>query len=327
MVALLQNRFERWIEARHRPQKAGIVLDRRHIYILPSAHGLGFSLLMLLLFLWSVNYNNSMGFALTFLLAGIALVAMWRCRNNLLDLRINALGAEPVFAGQSAYFGYKLDAEDGQPHFDIELCWPDSNNTQVSDATKDGAEIRLTRPAERRGWFQPGRLRIESRYPLGLFKAWSWLQFEQACLVYPKPEGLRHLPSVPSKASGVRQSAGSVQGSEDFAGLRRYLEGDSPRHIAWRASSRTGEFDDLQVKRFAIPTVPETWLDWNALGSEPVEARLSQLCRWVLQAEQAGFRYGLRLPDQELGLGQGLRHQQACLQALALYGENNATAS
>ena len=325
MIALLENRFERWIEARHQPRKAGIVLDRRHIYILPSAHGIGFAFLMLILFLWSVNYSNSMGFALTFMLAGIALVAMWRCRNNLLDLRINAVGSEPVFAGQAAYFEYLLEADDKQEHFDIELSWPGTDTVQVCDITETGAEMRLAKLATQRGWFRPGRLRIESRYPLGLFKAWSWLQFEQSCLVYPKPDGKRPLPKVPSKTSGSKQNSASVQGSEDFAGLRRYREGDSPRHIAWRTSSRTGEVDDLQVKRFAQPTVPETWLDWNSLAAESAEMRLSQLCRWVLQAEQADFRYGLRLPEQEIGLGQGLRHQRTCLQSLALYGLDDAT--
>lgn len=320
MNVFLQNRFERWIAARHMPQKTGIVLDRRHVYILPSAHGIAYGVLMIILFLWSVNYNNSMGFALTFLLAAIALNAMWRCHNNLLDLRASALGAESPFAGQPARFSFVLEADDNQPRYDLEFRWPGETATVCVDIPADTVDLQVPKPTTQRGWLRPGRLRVDTRYPLGLFRAWSWLNFEQQCLVYPQPQGARRLPKLPGEANGANQAGGSVQGSEDFAGLQRYRAGDSPRHIAWRASSRTGELEDLQVKRFATPKVPELWLDWDSLAPAGTESRLHQLCQWVLQADQMGYRYGLRLPNQIIPLDQGAVHRQACLRALALYG-------
>ncbi|MEZ5592295.1 MAG: hypothetical protein R3F53_16960 [Gammaproteobacteria bacterium] len=221
MNAFLQNRFERWIAARHMPQKAGIVLDRRHVYILPSAHGVAYGVLMIILFLWSVNYNNSMGFALTFLLAAIALNAMWRCHNNLLDLRASALGAESPFAGQPARFGFVLEADDNQPRYDLEFRWPGEPATVCVDIPAGTVDLQVPKPTTQRGWLRPGRLRVDTTLSAGFVRAWSWLNFERQCLVYPQPQGARRLPK-PGEANGANQTGGSVQGSEDFAGLQRY---------------------------------------------------------------------------------------------------------
>ena len=70
------------------------------------------------------------------------------------------------------------------------------------------------------------------------------------------------------------------------------------------------------------------WLDWHALPTHlDTEARLSQLCARVLQAERAGIStggqpatgYGLRLPGRSIDPDHGAAHRAACLQALALY--------
>jgi uncharacterized protein (DUF58 family) len=41
--------------------------------------------------------------------------------------------------------------------------------------------------------------------------------------------------------------------------------------------------------------------------------------RLVLDAEQAGRHYGLRLPTMEIEPSSGMDHQHRCLKALALY--------
>ena len=314
-AARLRQGFDRWVERRHRPAVA-VRLGRQRIYILPTPAGYAFALLLLILFLWSVNYSNSMGFALTFLLAGAGLNAMWLCRNNLLGLQVSAAGAEPVFAGQPVAFDYWLSQDDGRLRCDVGLR-AGAAAPAYCDVDGNGANARLTLPASRRGWLSPGRVRVDTRYPLGLLQAWSWLYFTQRCLVYPAPQGNRPLP-LPA-ATDPRQVGDRANGlgQDDFAELRGYRFGDSPRHIAWRASQRG---DQLLVKRFQGQALPELWLDWAALDGLPPEARLSQLCQWVLAADRAGYDYGLRLPDGELAPAGGEPHRQACLRRLALFG-------
>ena len=49
------------------------------------------------------------------------------------------------------------------------------------------------------------------------------------------------------------------------------------------------------------------------------EARLSVLCQWVLQAEDFGQAYGLRLPGREIAPSRGEVHRTRCLEALATF--------
>jgi uncharacterized protein (DUF58 family) len=168
---------------------------------------------------------------------------------------------------------------------------------------------------EVRGWLQLERVTMETRFPLGLIRAWSYVQPDMRALVYPKPDRSPLPATHPVAESGEAQTAGS--GTDDFAGLRPYQPGDSPRHIAWKAAARD---DSLLTKTFAGRASSELWFDWDELPADlHVEARLSRLARWVLLAEEQGLRYGLKLPGTTVPLGEGLAHRDSCLKELALY--------
>ncbi len=315
MVAALQARLARWLSNRIRPQRNPVRLDRRHIYILPTGYGYVFALMLLVMFLWAVNYNNSMGFVLTFLLSAVALNTMWHSHNLLLNLIVHPGSADPVFAGQQACFTFRLENPDARTRYGIALESGRHPSQHADIPARGEAVITLLLPAERRGLLRPGRLQVFTHFPLGLFQAWSWVEFEQACLVYPHPQGGRPLPLEATPITGGGTGERGI-GSEDYAGLRGYVPGDSPRHVAWKATARA---DNLLVKRFTDQTHAELWLDWRLLASQPVEARLSQLCQWVLKAAAGGQDYGLRLPGLELPPARGEGHRRRCLEALALY--------
>ena len=314
-MGALWRRFENWVMRGQRPLDQPVRLTRRRIYILPTGQGYAFAALLFLLFLWSINYSNSMGFAFTFLLAAVALNSMWQAHDNLLGLIVDSGGAEPVFAGQEARFTFRLENPDSKPRHGIALQWRDQPPHYV-DVPASGATVAtLAVAAERRGWLRPGRIRVLTRYPLGLLQAWSWVEFEQGCLVYPRPRGRRPLPAALPNSSGSGLGEQGL-GSEDYAGFRLYAPGDSPRRIAWKAATRGGP---LLVKRFTDQARPELWLDWRLLGIENVEPRLAQLCQWVLKAENEGRRYGLRLPGARIPPAQGDAQRRRCLEALALF--------
>ena len=108
----LLGRLERWAAewARRRQGQDGtsVALARRRIYILPTRFGATFGLVVFAMLLGSLNYGASLGFALTFLLAGVALVAMHHCHNNLLGIEVRVLAAPPVFAGERAEFPIEI---------------------------------------------------------------------------------------------------------------------------------------------------------------------------------------------------------------------------
>ena len=314
-MGTLWRRFEAWVTRGQPPSREPVRLDRRRIYILPTSQGYAFAALLFLLFLWAINYSNSMGFAFTFLLAAVALNSMWQAHDNLLGLILHPGGAEPVFAGQEAQFTFRLENPDPKPRYGIALQWRGQPPRYVDLPASGAAVVTLTVLAERRGWLRPGRLRVLTRYPLGLLQAWSWVEFEQSALVYPQPRGRRPLPAALPGGTGAGLGEQGL-GSEDYAGFRPYVPGDSPRRIAWKTAGRT---DQLLVKRFTDQARPELWLDWRLLGIDSVEPRLAQLCHWVLKAENEGRRYGLLLPGARIPPAQGDAHRRRCLEALALF--------
>lgn len=315
MLKELRRRFEAWVTRNQRPSHEPIRLDRRRIYILPTRQGCAFAMLLFLLFLWSINYSNSMGFAFTFLLAAVALNSMWQAHDNLLGLIVHSGGADPVFAGQDARFDFRLENPGRASRHGIALQWQDRAPQYADILAQGSSTVTLSVPAARRGWLQPGRVRILTRFPLGLFQSWSWVEFDTTCLVYPRPKGLRPLPAaLPGNPGNGSSELGS--GSEDYAGFRQYAPGDSPRRIAWKAVTRT---DQLLVKRFVDQARPELWLDWGLLGIENIEPRLEQLCQWVLQAESEGRGYGLRLPGLKIPPSHGESQRRRCLEALAFF--------
>ncbi|HYT47989.1 MAG TPA: DUF58 domain-containing protein, partial [Burkholderiales bacterium] len=152
-------------------------------------------------------------------------------------------------------------------------------------------------------------------FPLGLFRAWSHVEPDARCLVYPRPERAPLPPYSGEAAAGALRSP--TPGNDDFSGLRGYQLSDSPRHVAWKAVARS---HDMLTKQFTGEAAAELWLDWRLLpAAMALENRLSRLAGWVLAAERSGIVYGLRLPGVELAPARGDAHRADCLQALALY--------
>lgn len=177
------------------------------------------------------------------------------------------------------------------------------------------AQVRIPQPTERRGLFFVQRIGVSTRFPFGIFRSWTWLHPAVSGVVYPVPAIPADPPPPDNTDTGGAQD--DRRGEDDFAGLRTFHPGDSPRHVAWKAMARGGE---LLVKQFAGTDVTTHWLDWDKVQEPGVEARLSRLCRWIVDAHAQGHAYGLRLPDAERPPAIGRRHRHHCLTSLAVFG-------
>jgi len=287
------------------------------VYILPTGVGLVFALMTFAMLLGSMNYNNNLSFLLTFLLAGLGFVAMHQCQRNLVGLEIAFAGVEPVFAGQPARFRIAVTNHSKNARRYIRLNIDSTFSVAEDLAPGESKLFTLPVPTERRGWLALERFGIRTLYPFELFRAWAWLHMDLRGLVYPQPAGHAPLPPPTQTARGHRQH--DARGEEDFAGLRRFHVGDSPRHVAWKAYARSGQ---LLSKRFAGADTSSQWFDIDAVPAPDLEARLSILTRWVLDADRSREDYGLRLGNSRLGPAHGDAHRRRCLEALALYGQD-----
>jgi len=315
MRLALKNYLDKWLFKLGGPATDPIVLTQRRVFILPTRLGLFFGLLLLSLLIGSINYNLGLGYVLTFLLAAMGIISMLHAFRNLAGLQVRSGKSKPVFAGEQASFEVCLDNQRTLPRYAIAVTRGKQTPVfrDVVQNASSTAEVAV--PAMRRGWLRPGRITLFTHFPLGLFHAWSYVELDSRCIVYPRPDPAKLPPVKPHSYTGTGLESG--QGNDDFTGLRPHQPSDSPRHIAWKAAARDY---GLLTKQFIGRADAELWLDWNDLPATlDDEAKLSRLCRWVLDAETARISYGLRLPGKELPLAYGAQHRQNCLETLALF--------
>jgi uncharacterized protein (DUF58 family) len=323
MPLALRRRLDTWLYGPRAAQTGPIVLAHRRVYILPVSHGYLYALVLLVMLTGSINYSLSLGFVLTFLLAGLAINGMLYTFRNLANLRLTAGRPRSIFVGQSAEFPLRIENPTEVARVAIEVSSAGVEPLAFDVPARAEIAIVIPFPATRRGLLRLERVTLLTRFPLGLFRAWSYAQFDVDCIVFPNPES----PGAPlPKPAGERgEGATSALGTEDYAGLRPYHAGDSPRRIAWKADARE---QGLLTKVFSGRADSHLWLDWSDLPQAlDLEARLSRLTRWVLEADQIDCAYGLRLPGVTLEPATGMDHRTRCLEALALYDHEPAARS
>jgi uncharacterized protein (DUF58 family) len=292
-----------------------VTLQRRRLYILPTRTGIAYGSLLLMMLIAGLNYANSLALLVTFLLAGLALVAMHACHRNLLGLSVLELSSQDSFAGEQAALQLRLANSSIQPRVGIVL--DTQGQAPVTCAALAGADVVVTLHIDtpRRGSMPIGRVRIMTTWPFGLFRAWTWLYLAHDITVYPRPAGQRPLPLAAGARSGTAPRESGE--ADEWATLRAFRDGDSPRQVAWKAYARGAP---LLVKEYTASGSAERVFEFDALAGLDTEQRLSQLSGWIVKSAADGERYGLGLPRRRIGLDQGQVHRQRCLRALALFG-------
>lgn len=312
-----------WLFKPSAPEPGEIVLTQRRVFILPSKAGLGLAVLLVAMFIGSINYNLSLGFGLTFLIAACAVIDMHLTFRNLATLHLTAGQALPIFAGENAHFDLQVSEHRGYDRFAIWIGFVGSSPAlplqAIDVAATATTAVKLGLPSVARGWFAAPRIRLSTCFPLGLLRAWSIWYPDTQVLVYPRPE--TDAPPLPI-ADRLQTDGYGLTGTDDFAGIRVYRPGDTPRQLAWRHIART-DVDAgaaLISKHFESSSMSDLVLDFNHLPTSlAVELRLSRMTHWILEAESRGLPYGFKLGATRLDPGFGPEHRQVCLRALALY--------
>ncbi len=319
-LAWWRARWARWWQARTPPSDR-LRLTQHNVYILPTRPGLMLAATLLVLLLASINYQLNLGFALTFLLAGSALASMHVGHANLRGLNLQLLPPAPAFAGQTLWLELALGAEDTRARHAIGVAAAPAGPWAWGHLPARAQRVRrVAHPPLARGRRALAALTVESRFPMGCFRVWSLWQPASTVLVYPAPEP--QAPPLPGQqgageAGAVARAPASAEPPED---LRPYRSGDPLRQVLWKKAARLPDSGPEQWVSRERPGAlrQRLWLDLVATGCTDREAALSRLCAWLLQAEQQGLDYGLRLPGLALAPDHGPAHQRRCLEALAL---------
>ena len=292
-----------------------VTLGLRNIYILPTGYGMLYLTVLGAMLIGSINYNNNLGFLLTFLLGSLGLTAMMHTYSMLYGLRLVSATAMPVFAGESVEVDLRVADIDRHR---IGVCWHFKTADHIRVDLRPGESARVLVPAQsgHRGLFDPGWLRIVCDYPLGLFQAWARINTDLQCLVYPRPVSAP-APCATTPSSHRDGNIAQTAGVDDFLGLSAYQPGDSPGRIHWQAYSRGR---GLHTKTFAEEAGAGLMLDIEDIKGDDTERKLSILCFHLLRAHHLRRSFGLRLAGLTFPAANGRVHRDRCLRALALYG-------
>ncbi len=309
----IRQRFKNWVDKRI-PRRRSVTLTQRRIFIFPSKQGLWFCLILLLMLLVAINYQSNMAFALVFLLVSVFVVAILHTYANLSGLTISVLNSPVAFAGDMTEILLKVSREGEKDYFDINLSWPDSEERSVTLIENREDQFTLHLPVEKRGLYRAERLLVETYYPVGLLRCWTWLDLDVEAIVYPKPLSSKRQGHEVSDHTGEGDLI-NVVGSDDFYQINAYQPGDSLKHVFWKSFAKG---QDLQTKQYAAYRDQRVWLDYQQF-SGGMEEKLSKLCYWVLQLERTTEDYGLRLPGLEIPPNHGKAHQTQLLRSLALF--------
>jgi uncharacterized protein (DUF58 family) len=320
-AALVRQRFRAWWQARL-PRNDTLLLTQRNIYILPTRAGLMFAATLVVLLLASINYQLSLGYVLTFLLAGSGVVSMHLTHNTLRGLTLHLRPPAAVFAGTPALLDVTLTSP-GQARYGIGLRMESSPGaafawTDVPEGGQSPAQVTFV-PGER-GRREVPALHIETRFPLGLFRAWAVWRPASQVMVYPRLEQ----PAAPLPPGAAVPGGPAARRSRDggeVEGVRGYRRGDPLKLVFWKKAARSLQIGGDLVSRDTSSSVQQQlWLDWAHCAGLPSEQRLSRLATWVLAADRAGVEHGLRLPGVEIAPAHGDTQRRHCLEALALWG-------
>ena len=305
--------FNAWL-ARRIPPSTRITLSQVNIFIFPTRSGFIFGVLLLTLLVGAINYQNSLVYALVFMLSSIFLITILHTFRNLSGLSLEVCEVRSGFVGEDIEFSVRVERSKGEGREGIEIGWPGGYKQSVELFDEQATTVRLYLNAHARGWLIPGRLLVETCYPLGLLRAWTWVDLKAQGLIFPKPIFDQ---SHNSTLSGQRDDGVLVDplGSDDFVDLREYVPGDPIKNILWPTYARTGE---LAVKRYASYLEPRLWFDFAELPGD-AEEKLSRLAGLAISATQSEREFGARLPQLEIAPGIGEMHLNAFLRELALY--------
>ena len=319
-VGGLRRRARAWFAARL-PRTDTLVLTQRNVYILPTRAGLMFGLTLLVLLVASINYQLSLGYVLTFLLAGSGVVSMHVTHNTLRGLTLHLRPPGPVFAGEAAPLEVVLTSP-GSARYGIGIRTDDAADAArvwIDVPAGGQASVQASFVPARRGRHPVPTLNLETRFPLGLFRVWTIWRPAAELLVYPAPEKpAAALPPARSAAGGP--ATGRAASGGETEGVRAYRRGDTLRQVVWRKAAKAIETGGELVSRDTTSAVhQQLWLEWSRCAPLPDEERLSRLAAWVLAAQRSGADFGLALPGREIAPAGGDAQRQRCLEALALH--------
>lgn len=339
--------------AKRSPRQDQLTLSVRNVYIFFSKQGLLFAILLIITFIAGINYGNNLVLGVCFYLASVWLISVHITFAHVSRLKLKLLSVSMAAVGEPVWVSIEVTSESRSPSRqlrfvfddDIYQTWHkqwqseqgndknnDKNDTNNSidlvhvhvlskqrqvilPMLKGSAVIRLPVLTDQRGQMTLPRLVIDSVYPLGIMRAWSYAYFATTAWVYPKPlafewQKLNKLTQGDDNAFSPNQQ----KGQDDFEMLDNYQLGESLTRVSWAHVARG---HGMLTKHFADPVGQELLLDYADMPAVNHEQKLSQLTHAILQMSEQTEPFVMNLPNDKGQKGMGTDFVRDNLKRLA----------
>lgn len=284
---------------------------------MPTGGGTLVLILILVMVLVAATYSNNLIFLLSFFLFSSFLTMMVQTHYTLKGVRLSFKSAEDAFQGERVVLLFHLTQKRPRWRRGLVIRTDSKKFRTVNNQREIMSPSELTIPARievlawRRGVHALPEVILETRYPLGLFRAWKVFRPEGEFFVYPKPVGTAQLSKFSDDFGeedlGLRNSP-----EGDFGELKEYKDGESYHQIAWKHYARTGKLYSKvhwgqEHRHYQIPWRP----------GKDLEIYLMQMSHWVQEAFEENASFEMETPEQKIESGRGPEHRRLCLRALA----------
>lgn len=304
------------------------LLKSNKIYIIPNRFGALYMLVIFIMILTGATYSNNLIYLLGFFLFSVFVSGMVQTHSNINGVEVQVTSIDDSY-----------EREVVRIHMIFKNRTKKIKQTLRAQLPKDSM-YRLEIPAKAdiveahkmvyasfemnhhtRGVYSSPRLKVYTNFPMGLFVSWMYQISDKKYYIYPRPENF-----AGSKYQLIGESQELREGKtidkqtdSDFREHREYRQGESYRHIDWKAYARKRP---LLVKTFEGDSGVQKVFDYSKLVKLTPEKRLRQLSFWITESLRAHESFQLILPTERTGMGDGLSHARRCLRALAVFGKN-----
>ncbi len=303
----------KWLEKRI-PASQRFAMDLKTVFIFPSLFGWGFLVVCGCLFILGTNYQNNLMLLLCYFLLALMLITLFVSYKNFARLQVRALPISPVYAGHHASLTMQCQQPEvpAMPDGLFTVKWWQEEESVTGELAEHDGHLILPYFTQSRGVYPLPRVTITNEYPLGLFRCWTHLDFNQSLVVYPSP--------IPCKVAfteeGHEEGSNTTEqaGHDDFFALRSYIPGEPVHRVAWKHVAKGG---DWVSKDFSQQQAKMGYLSLPA--SDDLETALSKLAFQIITLSEQRVTFGLKLGRKTIEPDSGDNHKHRCLTALARY--------
>lgn len=273
--------------------------------------------------LTAATYGNNLVYLLSFILFSVFLISMVQTHLNLKHLALQFVSGGDVCEGDDVPLHVAIvNSKNGAVQDLLVSCAKEKSAAAhvefVEGHSQSAAYLRMR--SMNAGVKSIPRVKLSTRFPLGLFYAWMYWDFREGLYIYPKPEGKPIPPERNSVEDGEHEGQKGGIGT-DFREHKLFQKGDSFRHVDWKAFAR---LRPLMTKKFEGDPKEILSLDWDMTSGLSQQKRLQQLSLWIRDAKSSNKAFSLKLPNYQLPLGVGTQHTKLALRALSEWLEEGA---